>query len=311
MRPRRITLLLLIVIAFINTAQASTSCTKTPDQACLLSFIKDNLHRLTESGVLISDNTLAHFQYETKHQQLNGEPFTTLQREDQFLALLNDDQTALAAELLPDIKSPMHDLNSADAEYLLIEHLTLRLKDAEADTIKRHYLEAEMKKSDSLDESLLAIALHESLGGAPHKSIKTLKNVPINEFSTVPTYHTHKNIEALIQQAQSLFLNPANAATHCNTPHNLTNTIYQFYSADSRTQLVSAWQTPHQIQAWKHHLNIARLYNNAGSCPLLVMLHIQHLIQISTQSSISSETDILNLIYLNRAINRYIKPNTL
>jgi hypothetical protein len=151
------------------------------------------------------------------------------------------------------------------------------------------------------------IARHEILGGNPSNGLQTLSNIQVNEFSDLQLVNEVNALQVLGKEASDLFLNPTTAKRDCGTDTALLlSTVQRFYSLPHQQLLHTLWDTPDQPQAWRSHLSLMLLYKNAGTCSLFIELHKNTLIQSLINIETANENDVRDLIYLARALRRYL-----
>jgi len=190
---------------------------------------------------------------------------------------------------------------------LLMQHLILNLQDQRAEQIKREQLEIHWQSGKPPAQLLMNIARHEILGGDPRTGIATLTNAKIDGFSNVTATTEQVNLQQLGETAEKLFLDPTSAQKNCSEDSKIMlNSVNQFLSESEEKLTTSIWNTPNIQQAWKAHLTLALLYKNAGSCELLVSLHLHQVIMSAINYRPDTEQDFIGLIYLLRTIRRYL-----
>jgi len=309
---RALKYVLLIVLSAVSAQGNSTTCDQQPDIACLMQHIHTQIETLEAQGKQLTPTTLTHWAYES--HQLNNSPapktnnlIATLMKEDEFIQSLRQHSKESQQQRSQQLADPFHDLLAPSAHSLLIEYLTLQLQDAEAEAIKRKQLEQVMVIGTTPNATLLQIARYEILGGAPNKGLSTLNNTHIDEFSDIHLFAEKYNLTELGTTAKTLFLDPESAKKNCKQDsRHAISSVTHYFSEPHQTLLESLWNTPDINLAWKNQLNAAILYQNAGSCSLFINLHVHHLIQSATNYHAETDANILNLIYLLRAIRRYI-----
>ena len=304
---------LLIALCVVSVTANSTTCDQQPSVACLAQHINTQIETLETRGKQLNPTTRTHWAYES--HQLNNSPtpktnnlIATLMLEDEFIQNLRQrNNNALQQPHSQQLAEPFHDLLAPNANSLLIEYLTLQLQDAQAEALKRKQLEHVIVIGTTPNATLLQIARSEILGGAPNKGLSTLNNTQIDEFSDIHLFAEKYNLTELGTTAKTLFLDPESAKKNCKQDsRHAISSVTHYFSEPHQTLLESLWNTPDINLAWKNQLNAAILYQNAGSCSLFINLHVHHLIQSATNYHAETDANILNLIYLLRAIRRYI-----
>ncbi|RLU02701.1 MAG: hypothetical protein D9N11_07885 [Ketobacter sp.] len=303
----------LIVIGVLFCSSVYASSCKQPTTECLRQHIQSQIEQLQKQGLNLHPTTIQHWQFE--HSSLSKKPVTfdnDLQKqlldEESFIQLIRQGKTATAYTKSNTMPLPFHDLLHAQAAHLIVQQLTLSLKDAEAEQLKRALLEASWQQGETPNRELIEIARHEILGGNPKKGLATLSNTEINEFSDIDLLNELTNVEQLGRAAETLFLDPTAAKKRCDQDTgNALGSLQEFLSTHHLTQTASLWNTPNILQAWKAHLTQIMLYENADSCELLVSLQRHQLIQSALYYQAKSEQDLLDLVFLLRALRRYNK----
>lgn len=315
MLPKRLlTQIILLLATFWNPLICSaTDCQQQPDFNCLIQFINDQKVQMESSGVSITTLAHEHWMYEAEKQYAVADHKTddnhlthSLRQEDMFINNLQSNNLAAAEQALVKLQQPFHDLFAANGYQLLIEKLTLQLQDGKAEQIKRSQLEQVLQIGTTPNATLILLARHEILGGAPGKGIATLRNTRVDEFSDIVLYSEQQSVLELGETAKGLFLNPVAAKKNCKEDNQaILDSMADYFSIAHQNLLKSLWNTPTLSQAWKNHLILGLLYQNAGACPLFVNLHTAHVIQSALTRSINSEQDFVNLLQLASAIRRY------
>ena len=267
--------------------------------------------RLLQSGVEISSQTKAEWQFEQEWQkhQSTADPSELEQRlrtEERILLHIQEGRIDDAYDLSKKSPYPFHDLLEAQGKDLVIQKLTLSLNDTRAEQVKRERLESSWDSGSPPNAELLNIARNEILGGDPEKGLATLYNLQIDEFSDIELLNEQAIVQQLGELAHIIFLNPAAAKKSCeqDSQQALEN-IDQFFSSRHLQLTESLWNTPNIQQAWKAQIALALLYRNAGTCDLLISLHTHQLINSALQFQAKNEQDLITLVYLIRSIRRY------
>lgn len=310
-QPPLLIALTILLLSFTNHGSAG-QCIEQPQLKCLHLHIEQQIEQLEHQGVPISGSTRESLAYESE-QRYGKAPATlppdslslTLQKEDEFIRSVTRNELSASAGNI--IQQPFHDTLAPTGGTLLIEKLTLQLQDHTAEEIKRSQLEQVLAAGTTPNTTLIRLARHEILGGAPAKGLATLSNTRIDEFSDTNLYTEKRALTELGHTASTLFLNPEAANINCEQDSNTTmSSMIRFFSTTHQTLLKSLWNTPDIQHAWKNQLTLSLLYKNAESCTLFVELHVNQLIQSAQQYQSANEQDVINLIQLARAIRRYL-----
>lgn len=300
--------LALIVICFCGPTYAS-SC-KQPTTRCLQQYINAQIEFLQQHDIELSPETKKHWQFELQLRAKAKDP-DDLQKqllaEEAFIQLIQEGNLEAAYTKTKTMPRPFHDLLQSQAVYLIIQQLTLGLNDAKAENIKREQLEANWQQGKTPNQELIEIARHEILGGNPRRGLATLSNTKIDNFSEIDLINEQTNILQLGKTAETLFLDPTAAQKRCEQDSNATlASLNDFFSTHQLTSTKSLWNTPNTVQAWKAHLTLVILYQNAGACDLLVSLQAHQLVNSALHYQVKSEQDFLDLVFLHRALRRYL-----
>ena len=288
----------------------ATSCTQ-PTEKCLIQHIKSQADELKTLAGGLSPQLVLNLQFELKKNtspgsSANNPLLEQLLSEEKIIQLLKSGDLESAYVSAKSYPQLFHDSLQAKGAFLVIQHLTLNLNDNQAEQIKREQLEANWKKGVTPNDILMELARHEILGGNPTKGTQTLNNTQINEFSELDLINENSIITQLGKIGEEWFLDPTAATKSCQqNPANALTSIQHYFSTAHLKLTDSLWNTPNIQQAWRAQLALIILYQNAGACSLLVSLHTNQLIHSALQLQAKTEQDLLDLIYLLRALRRY------
>jgi len=301
------------IYIFLTCSTAQGSDCNEPNLRCLSAHIEADLQRLHASQA-IQGTTLQQWQFESRHwyqhKPASAEIDASIQqllKEEAFIQDLHSGHPLGKPASSTALHHPFQDLLGADSNLLLIQHLTLDLRDQAAEQIKRQQLEAHWSTSSVPNQVLINISLQEILGGNPKRGLATLANTDLTEFSDIRLLTELSTMQLLGAEAGDLFLNPAAINRNCEQDEQLLLQCVQRFYSDAHQQLLNGiWNTPDLDQAWKGQFALTLLYKNAGACSLFITLHKRLLIQSAINSQPESEQDMLNLIFLFRALRRYL-----
>lgn len=314
MLRRQLLVLLLYPAAMAVTAQPDTACRETPTARCVIE--QAIVTWQTQQASTATDPSLAtQLLFEARQYQIP--PPQTLQdaaqkaglshalaREESFLEHLRQQDFTQATAAITQLDQPLHDTLQMPAAALLIEALTLALKDQQADNLKKQYYESLLTLDHhTRARRMIAVARLEILGGQPQKGLNTLKHTDIDAFSPTDIYQSRLITEWLGASSQQLFLRPHETPGSCDTPQDIARSLQYLMHDPAYTQLLSSTDITDQLATIEGLLLTAKIYRNGDQCELLEKWLTRQAL-LRSQSSFNQQ-DVLNQILLARTLRRY------
>lgn len=311
---KSLTALILLFYPLLSFAQ-DQPCQQDPTARCLVSQLIQEwpgLHQQNDGAISLA----AHLIFEARQLQLSPPSFpinesqqaiiASLEKEEQFLQHLQQQQWQAAEKMLAELTSSLQDYWHSPPQALLLEALALALQDDTADRLKRDYYAALLELDESQRaERMLAIARHEILGGQPDKGQQTLAHSDVDAFSPSAFFLARRSTELLATRSRKMFLQPDIGLRQCSGPDDIGKALHQWLT-DNILLTSDQNQLPDLQTRIMLQLSLARLHRNSAQCPLLERWFSHQAVSLATQLSKKAADAPLQRILIARTVRRYL-----